>query len=129
MILLISPATTVTASESENREAEGIFSISRLVIAGSIEDREPVGMVNSFSSSTEQVYCFLEAADIKENTSVSFVWYHGEEEKAKVTLPLGKSSRWRTYSSKKLGGLKGNWKVVLQDSSGAVLQSIEFAVE
>jgi hypothetical protein len=129
MIFLISPATTVTASESENLEAEGIFSISRLVIAGSIEDREPVGMVNSFSASTEQVYCFLEAADIKENTSVSFVWYYGEEEKAKVTLPLGKSSRWRTYSSKKLGGLRGNWKVVLQDSNSAALQSVEFTVE
>jgi hypothetical protein len=75
------------------------------------------------------VYCFLEAADIKENTSVSFVWYYGEEEKAKVTLPLEKSSRWRTYSSKKLGGLRGNWKVVLQDSNSAALQSVEFTVE
>jgi len=117
------------ASEENIQESESAFSISRMVIAGSIEEREPVGVVNAFSSDTEKVYCFLEANDIKTVTTVRFVWYHGDTQKADIELPLGKSSRWRTYSSKKLGGLKGEWKVELQDAHGAVLNTVTFTVE
>ncbi len=105
------------------------FEIGRLVIAGSIDNREPVGIVNAFASSTEKVYCFLEALNINEDTSVSFVWYLGETEKARVELPIRQSRRWRTYSSKKLGGLTGDWKVELQGADGSVLQVVEFSVE
>jgi hypothetical protein len=37
--------------------------------------------------------------------------------------------RWRTYSSKKLAGLKGNWKVELLESSGIILNSVSFQVQ
>ncbi len=108
---------------------EPSFRVERFVIAGSIEEREPVGIVNAFSSSTEKVYCFLEARDIQEDTSVNFVWYYGFDDKAVVELPLRKSSRWRTYSSKKLGGRTGTWKVELQDQEGTVLDKVTFTVE
>ena len=105
------------------------FAVERLVIAGSVEDKEPVGIVNMFPAVTEKVYCFLEARNIVEDTMISFVWYHNEDSKATVTLPLGKSRRWRTYSSKKLAGLKGDWKVELQDAEGNVVDSVTFSVE
>lgn len=105
------------------------FSVERLVIAGSIEDREPVGVVDTFSVSTEKVYCFLEARDIAADTTVSFVWYLGDTETARVELPLREGSRWRTYSSKTLYGNAGAWKVELQDESGTVLETVTFMVE
>ena len=105
------------------------FSIDRLVIAGSIEDREPVGVVGAFSGSTEKVYCFLDARDISDDTIVSFVWYLEEIEIARVELPIREGSRWRTYSSKKLAGNTGSWKVELQDENGEVLETVEFRVE
>jgi hypothetical protein len=116
-------------ADDVSQEASPAFNIERFVIAGSIENREPVGIVNAFASSTEKIYCFLEARDISEDTDVSFVWYHGEKEKARITLLLGKGSRWRTYSSKKLAGLKGDWKVELQDADGNVLDTVTFTVE
>ncbi len=48
---------------------------------------------------------------------------------AKVTLPVKQGQRWRTYSSKKLAGLKGDWEVELHDAKGTVLQTVEFTVE
>jgi hypothetical protein len=48
---------------------------------------------------------------------------------ARIELPLRQGPRWRTYSSKKIAGLKGNWKVELQDEGGTVLQAVEFMVE
>lgn len=117
------------AAEGEITPGGAGFNITRLVIAGSVEDLEPVGTVNAFSSSTEKVYCFLEAKDIIEDTEIVFLWYHEGKNKAVVTLPLRKGSRWRTYSSKKLGGLTGAWTVELQANDGNVLETVTFTVE
>ena len=105
------------------------FTVARLLISADIENREPVGIANTFPSETDKVYCFLEARDVVEDTSVRFVWYQGEQQMAVVTLPLGQGGRWRTYSSKNLAGLTGHWKVELQDTDDNVLESVEFTVE
>ena len=105
------------------------FIINRMVICESVTDREPVAIADTFSANTERVYCFLEAGKIESDTTISFVWYFEGREMARVSLPLAKGIRWRTYSSKKLAGLKGNWKVELQESSGIVLNSASFLVQ
>jgi hypothetical protein len=127
-VIFILSLISVTVSFSAAEEAS-LFQIKRLIIAGSIENREPVGIVNAFSSSTEKVYCFLEAVDISEDTTASFVWYQGEQETARVQLPLIKSKKWRTYSSKKLGGRTGDWRVELRDENDMVLETVSFTVE
>jgi hypothetical protein len=106
-----------------------VFSTERFVISKNVIYREPVGAGNSFSADAETVFCFLEARDISEETIVSFVWYHGENEMAVVDLPLVQGSRWRTFSSKKLAGLTGNWRVELHDSEGHILETVTFSVE
>jgi hypothetical protein len=118
-----------SAAEGENTAGDPGFNIARLVIAGSVEDLEPVGVVNAYSSSTEKVYCFLEARDIAEDTKIFFVWYHEDKNSATVELLLRKGSRWRTYSSKKLAGRTGNWTVELQDADGNLLETVAFSVE
>ena len=105
------------------------FIIERMVISGKIVDLEPIAIGEVFSAVTEKVYCFLETRDIDEDTLVSLVWYFENKEMTRVSLPLTKGPRWRTYSSKKLGGLKGDWKVELQDSSGIVHNSVTFQVQ
>ena len=105
------------------------FIINRMVICERVADREPVAIADTFSANTEKVYCFLEVGEIESDTTVSFVWYFEGKEMAHVSLPLTKGLRWRTYSSKKLAGLKGNWKVELRESSGIVLNSASFLVQ
>jgi len=132
MIMLIVSVASVNAATAMQATAEmsaPVFSVSRMLIAGSIEDREPVGAVSAYSASTEKVYCFLEATDITEDTEVSFVWFHEDKNMATVTLQLKKGPKWRTYSSKKLGGLTGAWKVELHDASGNVVLDVGFTVE
>jgi hypothetical protein len=105
------------------------FTISRMVMSESISDREPIDIADIFSVKTESVSCLLEAIDIEFDTTVSFIWYFEGQEKARVTLPLQKGRRWRTYSSKKLAKMKGNWTVELQEPSGIVLNTVAFQVQ
>ena len=105
------------------------FTIKRMVISKDVIDREPAGVGDFFSAATDKVYCFLEATDIETDMQIDIVWYWSNQEMARVALPIRKGHRWRTYSSKKLLGLKGNWQAELQDSSGIVHSSVSFVVE
>ena len=105
------------------------FTIERMVMCAGIVDREPVAIADTFAADTEKVFCFLEAGNIDADTMVSFVWYFADREMARVSLPLEKGKRWRTYASKKIAGLKGDWKVELQDSSGIILHTVSFQVQ
>lgn len=112
----------------QEKAKEG-FTIARFVVGTGVENREPVGVAETFPASTEKVYCFLEATGIAEDTEVSFVWFYGEKEMLKINLPLKMGSKWRTNASKNIAGMKGDWKVELRDSNGNPLKEIKFKVE
>jgi hypothetical protein len=105
------------------------FTIARLVIGTGVEDREPVGVADTFPATTEKVYCFLEATEILKDTEISFVWFHGEKEMLKTNLPLQTGPKWRTFADKKIGGMKGDWKVEVRDVKGTLVKDTKFKVE
>lgn len=118
-----------TEAAPEMMQSEPALTIERMVIAENIVDKEPVGAAETFPASIDKVYCFIEAKDIKEDTTLSFVWYFQGNQMAKVDMNIHKGDRWRTYSSKRLGGLKGEWKVEIQDQNEVILKIAEFQVE
>jgi hypothetical protein len=105
------------------------FTIARLVIGTGIEDREPVGVAETFPGTTEKVFCFLEATEILKDTEISFVWFHGEKEMLKTNLPLQMGPKWRTFADKNIRGMKGDWKVEVRDVKGDLVKDIKFKVE
>ncbi len=109
-------------------EAAGI-SIARLVVGTGVENREPVGVAETFSSATEKVVCFLEAANIVEDTDITFVWIYNGQDVLKTDLALKAGPRWRTKADKNLYGKKGDWKVEIRDKSGKALKDVKFKVE
>ena len=115
---------SLPASGQENE-----FTIARLVIGTGLENREPVGVAETFPATTEKVYCFLEATEILKDTEVSFVWFHGEKEMLKTNLPLQTGPKWRTFADKNIGGMKGDWKVEVRDVKGTLVKDIKFKVE
>lgn len=127
---MIFPAFAQEKGQGETAAKEGAgFTIARLVVGTGVENREPVGVAETFPASTEKVYCFLEATNIAKDTEVSFVWFHGEEEISKISLPLKMGPKWRTNASKNLRGLTGDWKVEIKDADGNVVQDVKFKVE
>ena len=127
-ILLTLTVSLIFVSPVSSMDDPG-FTISRMVMGEKISNREPIGIADTFSADAESVSCFLEATDIEEDTTISFIWYFEGQEKARINLPLQKGPRWRTYSSKKLANMKGSWTVELQEASGIVLNTVSFKVQ
>jgi hypothetical protein len=127
-LVITVPLTRIAKAEHGHDNAPA-FNIARLLISESIMGREPAGATKIFSSDLEKVYCFLDARDIARDTFVTFTWFYNDKTVAKVSLPVRKGSRWRTYSSKKLAGLKGDWRVEVSNSDRTVIKDISFMVE
>ena len=125
-----SPAMPATPENPPATPAPAVaLAISKMEIAGSVENREPIGIAASFPATQEKVYCFLEFKDVPQDTTITYVWTLGQTDMGKVTQQVKKSSRWRTWANKSVGGMKGDWKVDVLDESGAVLKSATFTVE
>lgn len=105
------------------------LTISRMEIAGSIENRQPAAIAASFPATQDKVYCYLELKDIAKDSTITYAWTFGQNETDKVTQPVRKASRWRTWGNKSIAGRKGDWKVDVLDETGAVLKSAAFKVE
>ncbi len=123
------PEAPVKEAAKETPKEQAPFSVKRLVVGTGVENREPVGVAEIFPSTTEKVYCFLEATDIAKNTEVSFVWFYADKEVSKFTVALEQGPRWRTYAEKNLRGLKGDWKVEIRDADGKVVKDVKFKLE
>lgn len=117
------------SSQAMAQEAGSGFKIERMVIATGIENREPIGVAEAFPSSTQKVYCFVEARNIQEDSTVTIVWSLNGKEVHRYAISLKKGFRWRTYSEKTIHGMTGDWKVDLLDSSGNILRTATFRVE
>ena len=124
-LLLLPAFSSAGAQEKES----ATMTITRFLTCQTVENREPVEVTNTFSDSTGKAYAYLEAAGISGDVEVSFVWYHGDKEVARVPLSIRQGNRWRTYSSKKLAGRTGAWRVEIQDNNSNALASLNFTVE
>lgn len=100
-----------------------------MVFCTAVENREAVGVDKIFPDTVERVYCFTRITGAADTTTVSHVWYHGDEEKAKVNLSV-RSKSWRTWSSKLiLKEWEGVWRVDVLSSNGRLLASKEFIIK
>jgi hypothetical protein len=124
-LLLLPALSSAIAQEG----GSALMTISRFLTCQAVEDHEPVGSTDTFTAGTETAYAYLEATAISADVAISFVWYHGSNEVARVPLSVRQGNRWRTYSNKKLAGRTGAWRVEIQDSTSAVLASVDFTVE
>ena len=72
--------------------------------------------------------CFTKITGVDGESSVTHVWYHGDEEMGRVELPV-RASMWRTWSAKTiLPGATGQWRVDMLSAAGDVLKSASFTV-
>ncbi len=102
--------------------------IAEAVIATDIIDRVPADAVESYSVAVEQLHCFTRVLGATEETALVHVWFHGDAEVARMTLPV-RSSNWRTWSTKTIGAEdRGDWRVEIRNEQGEVLKQLAFSL-
>jgi hypothetical protein len=108
---------------------QGNIQVEDIVICTSVEGRQPVGGASVFSADVGRLYCYTKLTSQMDSYAVSHVWFHGEQQMAKVEMMINERT-WRTWSSKKIvSGWKGDWRVEIQDSAGNVISKISFKVQ
>jgi hypothetical protein len=102
--------------------------LEEIQICTAVEDRQPSGVGTVFPDDLDKLYCFTKIGGADRTTYVYHVWYFGDDEVARVKLPV-KSNPWRTWSSKKLykGLSKGHVEIVSEN--GDILGKAEFEIQ
>ena len=114
--------TSVVAQEQPALVLEEIH------ICAAVEDRQPSGVGTVFPDDLDKIYCFTKIGGAEDTTYVNHVWYFGNDEIARVKLPI-KAKSWRTWSSKKLNMGLGNGHVEIVSESGDILGKAEFEIQ
>ena len=98
------------------------------VVCRDVVDRKPVEANTSFPDSVGKLYCFSKIIGAKPPTTISHVWYYGNTELFRISLPVNSVS-WRTYSLKNIRPYEtGAWHVEILDASENKLEVINFQI-
>ena len=109
-------------------KAQSILKIERIVVSTGVENRQPVGESDTFADSVGTLLCYTEIRGMGDSTTVSHVWYHGENRRADVKLNV-RGYRWRTWSTKVIQkDWTGDWRVDIVSADGKILKSKRFRI-
>ncbi len=113
-------------SFGQQPESASALKIERAVVATAVENREPAGEGSEFPATVGSLVCFTEVHGAEGETSISHVWYFGEQEMARVKLNV-RAVVWRTWSQKTIVDTwKGDWRVEVVDENNTVLAMVKF---
>ena len=115
-------------SAQEQAGAAKAAATAEVAVGTAVENRALTGADSSFKAAdTKTLYCFGKVTGA-DNSDIEHVWYHNDQEVARVKLHVG-GSPWRTHSSKNLpDDAAGSWRCdVVQE--GNVIKSVAFKVE
>jgi len=100
--------------------------VTQFVMCEGLENRQPVGISNSFSASIARVYCYTKIVGAPQVTTITHTWYYKNTIKAQVKLSV-QPGTWRTWSAKNMiPDWKGQWRVDASDAAGFIIGSVKF---
>lgn len=131
LLLVLAGATTLVAQDPEAMPSgnEMEMRVTQAVTATGVQDREPVGIAETFSAEVGEVFFYTVFEGDFPESEVTHVWRRDGEEMARVPLTV-RGPRWRTWSSKRiLADWTGSWTAQVVGPEGTVIESVEFTVE
>ena len=106
----------------------GKTEVAAAAICQNVVEREAVDVGTRFPNTVPKLYCFTKIVGADVPTEIVHVWSYGEAERARISLTV-KAASWRTYSSKVIQSHEvGNWRVDVLDTSGNLLETINFEI-
>lgn len=116
------------AADAAGQQAPAL-SVEGAVLTTGVRNHMPVDTLSTVPAEVGRAFLWTRITGAEGTTTVTHVWYRGEEEAARVSLPVN-SPDWRTYSTKRiLSSWTGPWRVEIRDATGQVLQTVNFNVQ
>ncbi|MEL6178558.1 MAG: DUF2914 domain-containing protein [Myxococcota bacterium] len=100
-------------------------------IALDVIKRTPLGSGDTFSPEDEVLWAWVRVKNSGEHKrTITMVWKHEGKVRSNVTLDVGVSSGWRTWSKKSITKRdQGFWTVEVLSPEGELLDTLKFEVE
>ena len=82
-----------------------------------------------FSLDSEKIYCLTHIRNWNDSKTIYHKWYQEGELRSKISLEIGRSFNWRTWSYITVYAERvGDWKVIVEDSLGVRYDSLSFKI-
>ena len=82
-----------------------------------------------FSLDSEKIYCLTHIRNWNHSKTIYHKWYQEGELRSKISLEIGRSFNWRTWSYITVYAERvGDWKVIVEDSLGVRYDSLSFKI-
>jgi len=118
----------ILSQEQESAELK-LLTVQKFAFCERVEEREPVGSGEEFSSDIGRVYLWTSIYGAEQSTSIKHIWYYENKKMNEVPLSI-KYKRTRTWSYKNIiPELTGNWYVEVVDENGGVLKKLSFKIK
>ena len=103
--------------------------ILTLLIATDVVEKIPLGISRLFLNDIGKLYCYTAVDNNETNNKIIHNWKHNEQDYFKSVIKLGDSPNWRCWSRITIRSeMIGNWQVIVTDTIGTKLDSIEFSI-
>ncbi len=128
LAVLVAAVAAPGLAQEVSPASEPSASVAQISVCTAIEERQPVGVSETFGPDVGRLYCFTDVRGA-EGLTLTHVWIHEGTTRARVPLSI-RGPRWRCWSSKQiLPSWTGAWEVKVLDEEGRVLASSAFRVE
>jgi hypothetical protein len=103
--------------------------MDEMMFCATVEEEKPVGADTVFPSTVGKISCWTQVAYAGKSQKVKHVWFHGKEKVGETELDVeGDVSRvWSSMDIPKDG--KGEWRVIVYDAQGNILESKTFIIK
>ena len=118
-------------TEAHGTAASAAVTVSRLVVAHDVVEREPVVREDAFAGGQDRVFAFVEARNLDAADGAIRIYFDGPNGQRVGDIGLevpGAQRRWRTWGFSRNVSAPGTWEAVVVDAHGTVLASEAFEV-
>ena len=106
-----------------------VLVVDDAVVCRDVHNHRAVDPGTHFPAAIGRLFCLSKIVGAKTATRITHVWYHGNVERARITLPV-ESAYWRTYSTKTIrSGESGVWHIDILDPAGNRLEVLNFHID
>ncbi len=119
----------IISDESKSSNEMQNLDISKITIATDIIDKTPVGVSRLFLNDINKLFCFTAVNNPYKNNKIIHNWKYNGQDYFKNIINVGKAQYWRCWSRITIRPeMAGDWQVVITDTVGNFLDSIEFSI-